>query len=475
MLKPLQVLERIKVEFLANASQELRPPLAVVLRVIEALLAKPSDEISPASRTSLEVAHLNALKLLKWVDAFDEFDKRDAVSCLLERDEGQRAAVVDGGVMPAACHADAAERVLSEVMLPVLNGFELLKRLREDEQTTAMPVVLLSAHPEKAPLIAASAIDDHLAQPRRAREDDAARHEADQASQPGETQFRDILEHAPIGMALLSLEGRFTQVNRAFCEIMGYESEELLKLSFISITHPDDLQQDHDFVLRMEAGEIRSYEMEKRYIRKDGRIVWGHLTGSLLSDDKGAASQVIKQVQDITGRKEVERLLKIKAHTDYLTGVASRGRFFELAEQELIRSRRYDCPLSLAMLDLDHFKAVNDSHGHQAGDTVLKELSSICRHVLREVDVVGRVGGEEFAILLPETDGEPAFHVIERLREAIAATEVTLQEGLALHFTASLGIATLTPVDADINTLLNRADQALYQAKCSGRNRTCKG
>lgn len=298
---------------------------------------------------------------------------------------------------------------------------------------------------------------------------------AEKTPPPGETQFRDILEQAPIGMALLSLDGRFTRVNRAFCEILGYEPEELLKLTFTAITHPDDIQKDQDFVLRMEAGEIHSYEMEKRYICKDGRIVWGQLTGSLLSGGQGAATQVIKQVQDISKRKEVERLLILEAHTDYLTGVANRGHFIELAEQELTRSRRYERPLSLAMLDLDHFKTVNDSYGHQAGDTVLKELSRICRQVLREADVMGRVGGEEFAILLPETDGEQAFNVIERLREAIAASEVTLEEGLTLHFSASLGVAAFIPADADIGMLLKRADQALYQAKCSGRNRTCKG
>ncbi len=167
--------------------------------------------------------------------------------------------------------------------------------------------------------------------------------------------------------------------------------------------------------------------------------------------------------------EELER----RAYTDYLTGLANRRYFFEQAETELSRSLRYGRELSILMLDIDHFKQVNDTYGHKVGDLVLQKLSSICQATLRDIDIVGRVGGEEFAVLLPETGREQAMNAAERLRTAIETAQVTLNSGLPLHFTASLGVAALTEKDANIDMLLNQADQALYQAKNAGRNRTC--
>lgn len=167
--------------------------------------------------------------------------------------------------------------------------------------------------------------------------------------------------------------------------------------------------------------------------------------------------------------EELER----RAYFDYLTGLANRRSFLEQAEIELSRVLRYGGKLSILMLDIDHFKQVNDTHGHKVGDLVLKKLSEICRSTLRDVDIIGRIGGEEFAVLLPETDGTQAEEAAERLRAAIDGTRVSLDSGLPLHFSASLGLTTLCNKDINIDTLLNQADQALYQAKNSGRNRVC--
>jgi diguanylate cyclase (GGDEF)-like protein len=125
------------------------------------------------------------------------------------------------------------------------------------------------------------------------------------------------------------------------------------------------------------------------------------------------------------------------------------------------------------MLDLDEFKAVIDGHGHQVGDMVLYRVGEACRNRLREVDVIGRMGGEEFAILLPETDAARAAEVAERLRQDIAAAVIPLEHGKILNITASIGIATFTAADADVDWLLSLADKAMYQAKRSGRNRVC--
>jgi diguanylate cyclase (GGDEF)-like protein len=178
-------------------------------------------------------------------------------------------------------------------------------------------------------------------------------------------------------------------------------------------------------------------------------------------------------IQDITERKKLECQLEQQANTDFLTGCASRRHFLENAGHEVLRIRRYGGELSMLALDLDNFKTVNDQYGHQSGDLVLKKLAEVCRGMLRDVDLVGRLGGEEFAILLPETGGQLAFEVARRLCQAVATAEVPLSVHNSIHFTTSIGVASLLESDVGIETILNRADQALYKAKHEGRNRAC--
>lgn len=163
--------------------------------------------------------------------------------------------------------------------------------------------------------------------------------------------------------------------------------------------------------------------------------------------------------------------LEKQAYTDYLTGLNNRRSFIERTEIELYRKERYGREFSLIMFDIDYFKYINDKYGHNTGDLVLKEIANICRNVLREVDIVGRIGGEEFAILLPETDIVQATLVAERLRVSISNGKVfpTLNE--EVKFAASFGVTFTKDANKSINELLNQADNALYKAKNSGRNR----
>lgn len=163
--------------------------------------------------------------------------------------------------------------------------------------------------------------------------------------------------------------------------------------------------------------------------------------------------------------------LEHDAQTDPLTQVANRGYFLEVAKQEFARCRRYGHPLSLWILDVDHFKTVNDTYGHHAGDVALRSLVSTSRQALRDLDVLGRMGGEEFAALLPETESSQALLVAERLRQAVANAMVPVGDGKSVHFTVSIGIATVHEDDADVDALLERADQALYDAKRTGRDK----
>lgn len=169
--------------------------------------------------------------------------------------------------------------------------------------------------------------------------------------------------------------------------------------------------------------------------------------------------------------EESQTKLEELASTDDLSGLCNRRRFMELATREIDRSRRYGRPLSLIMLDVDHFKSVNDNHGHQCGDDVIKSIGDMLRRELRDQDISSRIGGEEFAILLPEASSDAAAEVAERLRMVQASQQTHCGDGSVVSCTASFGITELTDGDVTIYDMLPRADQALYAAKLSGRNR----
>ncbi len=161
--------------------------------------------------------------------------------------------------------------------------------------------------------------------------------------------------------------------------------------------------------------------------------------------------------------------LTIRAETDELTGIPNRRHVLEQVEREFARFRRNHCPFSVLTLDLDHFKQINDHYGHAAGDRVLRQVALTLQQQLRQVDGLGRLGGEEFLILLPETESEPALEVAERLRQAIADTRIPWQAH-SLSVTISIGVATIQETDTGIDAVLMRSDNALYTAKARGRN-----
>ena len=171
--------------------------------------------------------------------------------------------------------------------------------------------------------------------------------------------------------------------------------------------------------------------------------------------------------------RNTHQALERRANTDELTSLPNRRAFMLQAQQELAHLARHRGSLSVLMLDIDHFKRVNDTHGHQAGDAVLVALAQMCRHSLRECDHMGRIGGEEFAVLLPGTSAGHALETAERLRLTLANTPIQLAQGTPLKVTVSIGVTT-TSGDQDIEALLRQADDALYQAKNQGRNRVCQ-
>jgi diguanylate cyclase (GGDEF)-like protein len=218
---------------------------------------------------------------------------------------------------------------------------------------------------------------------------------------------------------------------------------------------------------RQRSAPFRSFEVDM----VDGRWV-------LLSEQLHPDGEVVMLCTDITRQKHIEldlvkahAALERLAHTDELTGMSNRRHFLQLLETELARARRYRHPLSLAMLDLDHFKRVNDGYGHPAGDEVLKHFAGFLHRQLRTIDVVGRLGGEEFAVLLPETRRDDAVFVLDRA-VALLARETVELVAPGFRYTFSGGVATAdTPAQAESQWLLASADHALYQSKTGGRNR----
>ena len=280
-----------------------------------------------------------------------------------------------------------------------------------------------------------------------------------------ERRFRILASGAFEGIAITS-QGKFMDVNAQLTEMLGYEPDEMIGQPITDFIAPEDRDR-----VTANIRDGSESNIEHDMLRKDGSRVTVESHGQTIV--QGGIPIRLTAIRDITEQKQLENELKRQAHIDHLTGVSNRGYFMTQAEMELNRAVRYDNPLSLYMLDIDFFKKVNDSHGHKVGDLVLVKLAEICRQTLREVDIIGRVGGEEFVILLPETDLAEATEVAKRLRESIAITKVPLEGGLPLQFTVSIGVTSLISKDDNLDVLLNRADKALYKAKESGRNRVC--
>ena len=288
-----------------------------------------------------------------------------------------------------------------------------------------------------------------------------------------EERLRLALGAANQGWFDLNFQTGSVSVSPEYAKILGYEPDEFTSNLQVWETgiHPDDrplvMATYHK---RLADGE--PIAMEYRRQKKNGEWVWIRSIGKFTAWTPEHQPLRMSGIHtDITVQKMVEFELVRQAHTDHLTGFNNRGHFMQQAELELRRAVRYGAALSIFMMDVDHFKKINDTYGHKVGDLVLQKLAAVSRDTLRMVDIIGRVGGEEFAILLPETAEQEAIRVAERLRQAIANAKVPLGHGLPLSITVSIGITSLMSKDDNIDVLLNFADKALYEAKNAGRNR----
>jgi diguanylate cyclase (GGDEF)-like protein/PAS domain S-box-containing protein len=283
-----------------------------------------------------------------------------------------------------------------------------------------------------------------------------------------EERFRGAFDHAPIGMSLVSMDGRWLQVNRALCQITGYSREELLRRGFTDITHREDLDADRQQLNKLREGEIPTYRMEKRFVHADGHPVWVSFNASLVQVDEGDPLYLITQVEDISERKRLEQELEFLAERDPLTGLLNRRRFDEELTREVAAAKRYGFGLAVLMLDLDSFKQVNDVHGHKAGDDVLCGVASVLRQRLRTTDTLARLGGDEFAVILPHSDATTIPPAAQKLLDSVRACRVKV-DGQRIGITASIGVALLEgQTGVTDEDLLAHADRAMYEAKRRG-------
>ncbi len=254
--------------------------------------------------------------------------------------------------------------------------------------------------------------------------------------------------------------------------IYGIDRESVSSLydAWYNSVLPEDMPEQAA-ALKATIEQGAPYTPSFRIRRSDGSLHYIQARARIYRDAEGKPLRMVGTNEDITEHRLLLDKLERQANQDYLTGLSNRRHFMEQGEMELARVQRYGEALSVFMLDIDNFKKINDTQGHKAGDIVLQKLSHLLRETLRTVDIIGRIGGEEFAVMLPETDLRGAAEIAERLREKVARCEAILESGVTLHFTVSIGVAMLKEKGGNLVTLLNFADKALYQAKQSGRNR----
>jgi diguanylate cyclase (GGDEF)-like protein/PAS domain S-box-containing protein len=274
-------------------------------------------------------------------------------------------------------------------------------------------------------------------------------------------------DNAAIGMAVVSVDGSWLQVNEALCKLLGYSEQELRATSFQRLTHPEDLRQVQSHIQRVLEGYIPSHEQEKRYIHEDGHTVWVLWHVSLLKDSETGTKRLFFQVQDISDRKKAEE----KLTQDTLTGLANRARFHDLIKLRVARKpQNKDRQYAVLLLDVDRFKLVNDSLGNASGDQLLVQIAHRVKTCLRQDDVLGRVGGDEFAVLLDDVTGEEeACSVATRIQQALAISFNLL--GQEVYTTMSIGIAIGGGHGDQVSDILRDAETAMHRAKDCGKAR----
>jgi diguanylate cyclase (GGDEF)-like protein/PAS domain S-box-containing protein len=297
--------------------------------------------------------------------------------------------------------------------------------------------------------------------------DNTARVEMEAARQAAETRFEIGFEQAEIGTAILDLAGAPIRVNPALCKLLGRPAELLLGRPWAAYNHPDEVSPGPAVMARIEAG-FDTYSDERRYVRPDGSGVWASTHVTLVRDEAGEPQYFLAQFLDITERKRMEQELSHQALHDSLTDLPNRALLTDRLLHGLAGSRRGGSRLGVIFLDVDHFKVVNDSLGHNCGDDLLRVAGDRIAAAIRPGDTVARFGGDEFVIVCTDVSVEVTVVIAQRVLESLS--QVFVIDGQEMSVTASMGIA-VSDEKSTSDSLLRDSDAAMYRAKELGRGR----
>ncbi|WP_459956488.1 diguanylate cyclase domain-containing protein [Nocardia sp. IFM 10818] len=278
-----------------------------------------------------------------------------------------------------------------------------------------------------------------------------------------EARFRAVFAQAGIGTGLSDMSGRIIDVNAAFAEMLGYTPAEMCALEVTDLAHPEDDPGMWPLYAAVLRGDVDNAQMEKAYPHRDGRTVWTNINVSLIRDDHGEPRYTLILVEDISERRALRERLHYRAHHDQLTGLANRSRFFDALTAAFAEP---DARIGLCYVDLDRFKAVNDTFGHAIGDELLVQAADRLTACTGPDQLVARMGGDEFVILVPDSGGE-VDQLAHRVRRTFARPfEV---HGHRLTVTASVGTAAEFAAHTTADDLLQAADYSMYWAKAANR------
>jgi diguanylate cyclase (GGDEF)-like protein/PAS domain S-box-containing protein len=295
------------------------------------------------------------------------------------------------------------------------------------------------------------------------------RHELERQLRESEVRYSSTVELAALGIAHVGTRGDFMWANKHLLDMLGYSLDEIQGLTIADVSHPDDIDISTEGRQQLHRGEIPSLTLEKRYLRKDGAVVWVQITSAVNRDEDGNPVHDIAIVEDISSRKFAEQRVQYLATHDEMTGLHNRAMFSEMLTHAIESARRRSRSCSVLFIDLDRFKIVNDSLGHGAGDQLIIEMAKRIKRCVRAADVVARLGGDEFVILLEELETDAAAEDIAK--RILSAMLVPIQiQGQECRVTASIGIAHFPKDAVDSETLMKHADMAMYLAKDEGKN-----
>jgi diguanylate cyclase (GGDEF)-like protein/PAS domain S-box-containing protein len=289
--------------------------------------------------------------------------------------------------------------------------------------------------------------------------------------QASKDEFQAIFDHLPDVFYRTDMQGFVTKISPSCFKHLGFTPEEMIGTKLAS--YYETPEERKKIVQAIIKGGGKATQVEAALKHKNGNIVWVSTSAYTRYGEDGTPIYIEGIARDITDRKRIEDQLVALSRTDVLTGAYNHGHFMDKSEDTIKVMKRYGHSASLIMMDLDYFKNINDQYGHHAGDMALKAFAEVCRNEIREPDIFGRLGGEEFALMLPQTPLEQARILAERIRKATAAIRLPVDDHI-IGITVSIGFAAVGTKDRALENALRRADRAMYKAKKDGRNKVCE-